>query len=201
MPLDVIFKDLYDTQQKKVVEEEKLISAAKDDGIGKKEEKKDQFYADQDSDNESDFEVQYMQDEDGYEDLKAVKKPIFLADLIMGLMCDDREKFTVCLESAEDLIRNQNLNDISVVRDELSQTLFRIQNKFAIEEFSLKKYRAIQALIEAQPHTMPLTLANRMEDSECSLGERLMLIECLGKAAAALANIKDMITTAQYQDQ
>ena len=43
---------------------------------------------------------------------------------------------------------------------------------------------------------MPLTLANRMEDFECSLGERLMLIECLGKAAAALSNIKDMITTA-----
>jgi hypothetical protein len=68
----------------------------------KKEEK---FYDDQDSDNESDFEVQYMQDEDGYEDLKTVKKPLFLTDLVMGLMSDDREKFTVCIESAEELIR------------------------------------------------------------------------------------------------
>lgn len=46
-----------------------------------------------------------MQEEDGFEDLKAVKKPLFLGDLIMGLMSDDREKFTMCLESAEDLIR------------------------------------------------------------------------------------------------
>lgn len=117
MPLDVIFKDLYDTKLKGL-EEEKIFKS-KEESAEKKEEIKDQFYAEQDSDNESDFEVHYMQDEDGYEDLKAVKKPIFLTDLVMGLMCDDREKFTVCLESAEDLIRNQNLNDISVVREEL----------------------------------------------------------------------------------
>jgi hypothetical protein len=117
MPLDVIFKDLYDTKLKGL-EEEKIIKS-KEESAGKKEEIKDQFYAEQDSDNESDFEVQYMQDEDGYEDLKAVKKPIFLTDLVMGLMSDNREKFTLCLESAEDLIRNQNLNDISVVREDL----------------------------------------------------------------------------------
>ncbi len=117
MPLDVIFKELYDTKHKGL-EEEKIFKS-KEESAEKKEEIKDQFYAEQDSDNESDFEVHYLQDEDGYEDLKAVKKPIFLTDLVMGLMCDNREKFTVCLESAEDLIRNQNLNDISVVREEL----------------------------------------------------------------------------------
>jgi hypothetical protein len=46
-----------------------------------------------------------MQDEDEYEDLKTVKKPLFLTDLVMGLMSDDREKFTICIESAEELIR------------------------------------------------------------------------------------------------
>jgi hypothetical protein len=106
MPLEVIFKDLYDTNQKEGVEKIAIKSEVKDESKGQKEEKKDQFYDEQDSDNESDFEVQYMQDEDGYEDLKAVKKPLFLNDLVMGLMCDDREKFTVCLESAEELIRN-----------------------------------------------------------------------------------------------
>jgi hypothetical protein len=79
------------------VEKNAINSVVKDEGKDGKEEKKDQFYDEQDSDNESDFEVQYMQDEDGYEDLKAVKKPLFLYDLVMGLMCDDREKFTVCL--------------------------------------------------------------------------------------------------------
>ncbi len=84
-----------------------------------------------------------MQDEDGYEDLKTVKKPLFLTDLVMGLMSDDREKFTICIESAEELIRKQNLNDLSVVSEELIQTMFRIQNKFGIENFSLKKYKSI----------------------------------------------------------
>ena len=60
-----------------------------------------------------------MQEEDGFEDLKAVKKPLFFGDLLMGLMSDDREKFTMCLESAEDLIRKQNINDISVISEEL----------------------------------------------------------------------------------
>jgi hypothetical protein len=62
--------------------------------IKEEECKKDNdFYAEQDSDNDSDFEVQYKMEEDEYEDLKDVKKPIFIKDLIMGLMSDKREKF------------------------------------------------------------------------------------------------------------
>ena len=57
MSLDIIFKELYDTKQK---EEEKVIQPAVKVESVVKEEKKDQFYAEQDSDNESDFEVQYM---------------------------------------------------------------------------------------------------------------------------------------------
>jgi hypothetical protein len=60
MPLEVIFKDLYDTKQKEGVEKIAIKSEVKDEGKGGKEEKKDQFYDEQDSDNESDFEVQYM---------------------------------------------------------------------------------------------------------------------------------------------
>jgi hypothetical protein len=43
MPLDVIFKDLYDTKHKGM-EEEKFIKS-KEENVGKKEEVKDQFYA------------------------------------------------------------------------------------------------------------------------------------------------------------
>ena len=45
-------------------------------------------------------------EEDGYQDLKDVKRPLFIKDLIMGLTSDKREKFETCLDSAEDLIRN-----------------------------------------------------------------------------------------------
>jgi len=43
MPLDVIFKDLYDTKLKGL--EEKKIIKSKEESTGKKEEIKDQFYA------------------------------------------------------------------------------------------------------------------------------------------------------------
>jgi hypothetical protein len=40
-----------------------------------------------------------------------------------------------------------------------------------------------------------------MEDEECSLGERLMLVEALGQAASELGNLKDVITQSQYKEQ
>ena len=45
-------------------------------------------------------------EEDTYEDLIDTKKPLFIKDLIMGLMSDKREKFEISLNSAEELIRN-----------------------------------------------------------------------------------------------
>ncbi len=72
----------------------------------KEEEKKREFYNEEDSDNDSDFEVKYQMEEDTYEDLIDTKKPLFIKDLIMGLMSDKREKFEISLNSAEELIRN-----------------------------------------------------------------------------------------------
>jgi hypothetical protein len=52
------------------------------------------------------------------------------------------------IEGAEELIRKQTLNDLDIMAEELLQILFRIQNKFGIKEFSLLKFKSIQALVE-----------------------------------------------------
>ena len=39
-----------------------------------------------------------------------------------------------------------------------------------------------------------------MLDTECSLGERLLLIEVLGNAASALSNEKDLELEPQYKE-
>jgi hypothetical protein len=50
------------------------------------------FYNEEDSDNESDFEVRYEQEEDRFDDLVAIKKPMFLKELAMGLQSDNYKK-------------------------------------------------------------------------------------------------------------
>ena len=81
-----------------------------------KEERKleplDAFYAEDDSDNDSDFEVKYAQPDDTFQDLTPIKKPLYLSDLIQGLQSDNHDRFTLAIDTAEELLRNQRLNDL-----------------------------------------------------------------------------------------
>jgi hypothetical protein len=62
---------------------------------------------------------------------------------MMGLESDNHQKFEMAIENAEELIRTEKLNDLEVMSNDLFQLLCRIQNKFKIESFSVKKYHAI----------------------------------------------------------
>ncbi|TNV73226.1 hypothetical protein FGO68_gene9942 [Halteria grandinella] len=148
------------------------------------------FYAQDDSDNDSDFDLKYAPQEDTFQDLIPIKRPLYLSDLIQGLQSDNHERFTLSIDTADTLIRNQKLNDLSVMADELLTLLFRLQNRFAVEGFGEKKYRAIQAVVEREPRVVGQVVA-RMLDGECSLGERMMLVEVLGKASQAMTNEKE----------
>lgn len=50
------------------------------------------------------------------------------------------------------------------------------------------KYRAIQALLEMSPREAIGVTANRIQDSECSAGEKAFLFEAIGGAASNLAS-------------
>ena len=114
-----------------------------DTDIKEEEVKEQQFYAEEDSDNDSDFEVKYEQKADTFQDLQPIRKPLYLSDLIMSLQSDTFDKFKIGIESAEELIRNQSLVDLEVQACELLTLLFRVQNKFSIDDFSLRKYKSI----------------------------------------------------------
>ncbi|CDW87236.1 UNKNOWN [Stylonychia lemnae] len=147
-----------------------------------------EFYNEQDSDNESDFDVKYEEQNDDYSDLKPIKAPLFLQDLIFGLQSENFDRFNISLDTAESLIRNQKLNDLDIMSNDLIQLLFRMQNRYDTDDFPLKKYKAIQALVERIPKQISILIANRVADSEASLGEKLLLVEVLGNAALELAN-------------
>ena len=68
--------------------------------------------------------------------------------------------------------------------------LFRAQNKFELEGFLEKKYKGLVALIKMRPVESLQEIISRMLDSECSVGEKLILIECLSNSAVEMANIE-----------
>lgn len=51
-----------------------------------------------------------------------------------------------------------------------------------------KKYKAMVALIVQQPRQSLNQIIERIQDSETSLGEKVMLVECLANAAVELSN-------------
>eukprot|EP00347_Sterkiella_histriomuscorum_P016714 403352132 len=152
--------------------------------------KNTQFYDEQDSDNESDFDIRYEQQQEDFKDLKPIQKPLFIQDLIFGLQSENVDRYNLAIQSSESLIRNQNQNDLDIMCEDLIQLLFRVQNKFNIADFTECKYRSIQALLEKQPKTIALIIVERIQDSEASLGEKLFLIEVLGNSASNLTNEK-----------
>lgn len=113
-----------------------------------REETKTSMYAEVDSDNESDFDTKYERIQDSYDDLKQISKPVFLSDLIQGIQSEDIRRFTLCMESAEALIRTQNSNDLEIQVSEFLQVIFRTDNKFDNDDFMVQKYASIQAVIE-----------------------------------------------------
>lgn len=113
-----------------------------------------QFYTENDSDEDSDFEIKYQQTADDFADVKKTvlpTRPLFIQDLIQGLHSDDHDRYTIAIESMEEIIRDQNNNDLEIMTDELLQSMFRASNKFEEAAFLGKKYDAIVALLVKQP--------------------------------------------------
>ena len=91
-----------------------------------------------------------------------MKKPLFISDLIQGFQSEDIERFNMAIECAEGLIRTQNANDLELQAQDFLQTIFRSDNKFDSPGFMLRKYSAIQAMLEVCPGKSLAELANRI---------------------------------------
>lgn len=82
----------------------------------------EEFYTQNDSDNDSDFSVKYEQAEDDFSDVQKTvlpQRPLFIQDLIQGLQSDDYDRFSLAIDSMEDLITNQQSNDLDTMCAEL----------------------------------------------------------------------------------
>ena len=66
--------------------------------------------------------------------------------------------------------------------------ILRTDNKFDQDEFLALKYNAIQAVIELNPIGAIAELTTRIQDTEASVGEKALLFDVLGNAAAALSD-------------
>ena len=148
------------------------------------------MYENDDSDDDSDFEVKYEQDEDNYEDLKSLGvRPLFIGDLILAFSSEDVQRFTLAIENSENLIRSQKSNDLEVMCHDFLIVLFRTSDKFAIENFLQLKYQKIQATIEMVPKIALPEVIARILDSEASLGEKIFLFDVIARAAIGLSDI------------
>jgi hypothetical protein len=116
------------------------------------------------------------------------QKPLYIQDLILGLQSDDHDRYTTAINEMEQFIRDVDSNDLDAMCSELMQNVFRAQNKFELDGFVETKYKAIVAVLVKVPRIASSELAERMLDSEASLGEKLMLIECMPAAAVELSN-------------
>jgi len=106
--------------------------------------KKTLEYAENDSDNESDFEPYEIHD--NCEDLQKITPPKFLYDCLLGLDSENPQRYQYSLEFCENIIR-QNPMDLNIYSKELCQKLMRADNKFNFENFFSYISKSLSALL------------------------------------------------------
>ena len=144
------------------------------------------FYDENDSDNDSDFEG-FVIEEDDAKDIKFSTKPTHLYDLIKGLQSEDIERYHLALESANDIIR-KNLPNLDVLLNELLQILFRTENKFSKDDFENLKSGAIRACLFVKPAESAGIFFTRLGYKEASLGHKIKLLGLMQDAFRELAD-------------
>lgn len=108
-------------------------------------------------------------------------EPLYLQDALLGLRSEDHKRYNTALRCLPKLVDN---NDVKDICPDLLQTLFRAQNKFEEDDFLENKYKAMVSVILAAPKEALLEIGERITFDECSMGERLCLVEVIQCSAA-----------------
>lgn len=109
-----------------------------------------------------------------------------MSDLIQSVSSEDFNRFTIGLSSAEQLIRSHNLNDLELMTPDLLAVLFRTENRFELDNFLQQKYGSIQAVVEKTQCGIT-QVCERLQDTEASLGDKILLMEVIGLSAQGIA--------------
>jgi hypothetical protein len=166
------------------------ISLDKEEIINKNE---DIIYKPLNLSEKSGLKINLVQD-DEYNDLKPLNRIVFLKDLLLGLRSEDKERFSLSLDSCERLINNEP-DDLEMCCDELSEILLKLEDKYETENFEEKINKSLEALTCILPEKMSITLANRFFSEECSLKQKFEIMKVIESAVERISKNKIDIPT------
>jgi telomere length regulation protein len=116
------------------------------------------------------------------------KRPLYLAQCLEGLtQCDDPERMELCLNSVESLVRNCNATTAAEVGVELGRTLLHLDDRYALPDFSVLRFRAMVAVVTVCPNQVAEYLACEFYARNYSIRQRMDILDVLASAATELA--------------
>ncbi|KAE9028016.1 hypothetical protein PR003_g10936 [Phytophthora rubi] len=136
------------------------------------------------SDSDISLEAYDLQDDE--EDLTA-KRPLYLRDLVAGLLSDDdREKTEVALNEAETLLRRQP-RDLNDKAHDVVRALLRLEDKFSTPHFiKLRSQALASACVLAPTSTLPFLCSQALEREQL-LHSRIDVLQAMTSAAQELS--------------
>jgi hypothetical protein len=139
-----------------------------------------------DSDSDSDMSLEAFELQDDEEDLTA-KRPLYLKDLIAGLLSDDdREKTEAALTEAEALLRRRP-RDLNDKAQEVARALLRLEDKYNTLQFAQLRSQALAATCALAPtRTLPYLCSQALEREQL-LQSRIDGLQAMTSAAQELS--------------
>ncbi|KAG2887819.1 hypothetical protein PC116_g15238 [Phytophthora cactorum] len=139
-----------------------------------------------DADSDSDMSLEAYDLEDDEEDLTA-KRPLYLKDLIAGLLSDDdREKTEAALNETEPLLRRQP-RDLSDKAHEVVRALLRLEDKYNTLQFVKLRSQALATACALAPtQTLPYLTSQALEREQL-LQSRIDVLLAMTSAAQELS--------------
>ncbi|KAL3672302.1 hypothetical protein V7S43_002960 [Phytophthora oleae] len=139
------------------------------------------------ADSDSDMSLEAYDLEDEEEDLKA-KRPLYLKDLIAGLLSDDdREKTEAALNEAETLLRRQP-RDLNDKAQEVARALLRLEDKYNTPQFAKLRSQALATTCAQAPtQTLPYLTSQALEREQL-LQSRIDVLQAMTSAAQEMSD-------------
>eukprot|EP00644_Phytophthora_capsici_P010853 jgi/Phyca11/6053/fgenesh1_pm.PHYCAscaffold_9_\ len=158
-----------------------------DDTLAEDSESESSF---NDADSDSDMSLEAYDLEDQEEDLKA-KRPLYLKDLIAGLLADDdREKMEAALNEAETLLRRQP-RDLNDKAQDVARALLRLEDKYNTPQFAKLRSQALATTCAQAPtQTLPYLTSQALEREQL-LQSRIDVLQAMTSAAQEMSERGD----------
>ncbi|KAK1928305.1 Telomere length regulation protein TEL2 [Phytophthora citrophthora] len=170
-----------------ILDPDELVPSDDDeDDASAEDAESESSFDDADSDSDSDISLEAYDLEDQEEDLKA-KRPLYLKDLIAGLLSDDdREKSEAALNEAEILLRRQP-RDLNDKAQEVARALLRLEDKYNTPQFAKLRSQALATTCAQAPTQILPYLTSQALEREQLLQSRIDVLQAMTSAAQEIS--------------